>query len=219
MRKAPALKDSADHAFARMDVQVLGDEPANYRTYVKIPDEFTRKQEELNLPRTLFTIGEYALFLALADLRSGFLLSCAYVRNPLASVPWRRLTLWASRGRGVSLPVSARQGDPRLLIEYPTAISVGMFFATSALEFLLITVFMDGGWCSCSAWPGTMRPGRLVEENSHLAWACHPTIIAMRSGSRREGPVSWSAFAVCWARLDLVAYVHRGLAGRCWADV
>ena len=29
--------DSADHAFVRMDVQVLGDEPANYRTYVKIP--------------------------------------------------------------------------------------------------------------------------------------------------------------------------------------
>src|SRR6267143_1712895 len=51
-------KDSADHAYARIDVQVLGDEPASYRTYVKIPEEFTRKQAELTLPRTLFVIGK-----------------------------------------------------------------------------------------------------------------------------------------------------------------
>ncbi len=36
--------NAADHAYARIDVLVLGDEVTNYRTYIKIPDEWVRKQ-------------------------------------------------------------------------------------------------------------------------------------------------------------------------------
>ena len=32
---------------------MLGDEPADYRTYIKIPEEFERKQEEQTVARTL----------------------------------------------------------------------------------------------------------------------------------------------------------------------
>jgi len=30
-------------AYSRMDLHILGNEPADYRTYIKIPDEFERK--------------------------------------------------------------------------------------------------------------------------------------------------------------------------------
>jgi len=36
-------------------VQVLGDEVTNYRTYIKIPDDWRRKPEELSLFRTVFS--------------------------------------------------------------------------------------------------------------------------------------------------------------------
>lgn len=138
-------KDSADHAFARMDVQVLGDEPANYRTYVKIPEEFTRKQEELNLPRTLFTIGVYALFLALAIC----VLVFYFLRlrsQPAGTVPWRRLTLWGLLGGGVFLiGFLLGKGTPTLIMQYPTAISLRIFFATFGVGLFLITAFIAGG--------------------------------------------------------------------------
>ena len=46
--------ESAEHAFARVEVMVLGDEVTNYRTYIKIPDEWRRKQTENTLGRILF---------------------------------------------------------------------------------------------------------------------------------------------------------------------
>jgi len=44
-----------DHAHARIEIQVLGDEVANYRTYVKIPEAWTRANEELTLGRILLS--------------------------------------------------------------------------------------------------------------------------------------------------------------------
>ena len=138
-------KDSADHAYARMDVQVLGDEPANYRTYVKIPEEFTRKQEELNLPRTLFTIGKYALFLGVAIC----VLVFYFLRlrsQPAGTVPWRRLMLWGLAGGAVFLgSFVLGKGIPALLMQYPTALSLRMFFATLGVGIFLITAFITGG--------------------------------------------------------------------------
>ena len=138
-------KDSADHAFARMDVQVLGNEPANYRTYVKIPEEFTRKQEELSLPRTLFVIGKFALFLALTVCVLVF-----YFRRlrsqPAGTVPWRRLTLWSMTGFvAFLLSFLLGKGIPALLAQYPTALSLRMFFATTAVGIFLIAAVIVGG--------------------------------------------------------------------------
>ena len=104
-------KDSADHAYARMELQVLGDEPANYRTYIKIPEEFTRQQQEQSLPRTLFSIGGAALFLALVVTRAGFLLQA----TALAATGNRALAAAAALGpervRGISAELSAGQGN------------------------------------------------------------------------------------------------------------
>src|SRR5258708_14962671 len=54
--------NAADHAYARIDVEVLGDELSNYRTYIKIPDEWVRKQKELTPLRTLVNFGIPGLF-------------------------------------------------------------------------------------------------------------------------------------------------------------
>jgi membrane protease YdiL (CAAX protease family) len=138
-------KDSADHAFARMDVQVLGDEPANYRTYVKIPEEFTRKQEELSLPRMLFTIGKYTLYLGLVV--SVFVFYFKRLRaQPAGTVPWRRLTLWSVAGFvAFLLSFLLGKGIPALLAQYPTALSLRMFFATTAVGIFLLASVLVGG--------------------------------------------------------------------------
>jgi membrane protease YdiL (CAAX protease family) len=141
-------KDPADHAYARIDVQVLGDEPANYRTYVKIPEEFTRKQAELTLPRTLFVIGKYALFLGLAIC----ILVFYFLRlrsQPAGIVPWRRLTLWGLAGGALFLgSFLLGKGIPALLMQYPTALSLRMFFATFGIGIFLITALISGGLVS-----------------------------------------------------------------------
>jgi len=141
--ESAAGKEASDHAFARMDVQVLGDEPANYRTYVKIPEEFTRKQEELSLPRMLFAIGKYALYLGLVV--SVFVSYFLRLRSqPAGTVPWRRLTQWSLAGFvAFVIAFLLGKGIPALLAQYPTALSLRMFFATSAVGiFLLASVLL-----------------------------------------------------------------------------
>jgi membrane protease YdiL (CAAX protease family) len=108
------------HAYVRIKIAVLGDEVSEYRgsyypkpesreeleqkegetywTFVKIPNDWRRKQEELTLPRTIlnyalpmlfyFGLGLAALILFLKNLRS----------DAARSVPWKRLGLWSTWG-------------------------------------------------------------------------------------------------------------------------
>jgi membrane protease YdiL (CAAX protease family) len=137
--------DSADHAFARMDVQVLGDEPANYRTYLKIPEEFTRKQQEISLPRMLFALAKYALVLAVAVC----ILVFYFLRlraQPPGTVPWRRLAFWGLGGCVAFLgSLLLGKGIPALLAQYPTAVSLKLFLATTTVGFVIIAAVVAGG--------------------------------------------------------------------------
>src|SRR5258708_18105516 len=54
--------NSSEHAFARVELVVLGDEVTDYRTYIKIPDEWRRKHEELTLGRIVFGYAIPILF-------------------------------------------------------------------------------------------------------------------------------------------------------------
>jgi hypothetical protein len=90
-----ASTDPKDHAHARIDVQVLGDEVTNYRTYIKIPDDWRRKQEGFSLPRTVLTyvlpillftgLGITALVIFLKNLKS----------DAARSIPWKRIVSWS----------------------------------------------------------------------------------------------------------------------------
>src|SRR6202011_6283791 len=85
--------DPKSHAHARIEVAVLGDEVANYRTYIKIPDDWRRRQSELTLPRVLISmvlptlvlggVMVVALIVFLKNLRS----------DDAHSIPWRRLAV------------------------------------------------------------------------------------------------------------------------------
>jgi hypothetical protein len=93
-----AQADSKFHAHARIEVAVLGDELANYRTYIKIPDDWRRKQSELTLPRVL--ISMVLPFLVLGGLMIVALI--VFLKNLRSddahSIPWRRLAVWGLWG-------------------------------------------------------------------------------------------------------------------------
>ena len=83
----------SEAAYARMELLVFGDEVTNYRTYIKIPDEWRRRQEEVGLPRIILkyavliflgALGITALVLLLKNLRS----------DAAHSIPWKRLSRW-----------------------------------------------------------------------------------------------------------------------------
>jgi hypothetical protein len=150
MSGGAAGSDSADHSYERMELKILGDEPTDFRSYIKIPDEFVQKQEELSLLRVLFFILKIVAALAAVILVIVFY----FIRTRTESgarVPWRRLVLWASVVVAVYLcQFLLGKGIPGTLSEYSTTfpwklfvfgIVVRQFIAVVALEGFLVLLF------------------------------------------------------------------------------
>jgi membrane protease YdiL (CAAX protease family) len=137
--------DAANHAFKRMELAVMGDEPADYRTYIKIPDEFVRKQGEQSLPRTLFGVGKFVLGLGLAV--GAVILYFKRSRTDASvHVPWRRLFVWGLVGLAVFLlRFALGNGIPDTLMEYNTAFPWKIFIAGIALRILIFSAVIAGG--------------------------------------------------------------------------
>lgn len=135
--------DSSDHAYARMELRVLGDEPADYRTYIKIPDSFARQQEEQTLGRILFRIGRYVVGLGL--LIAVLVLYFKRLRQQTATVPWRRVFGWSCVGV-VAAAVSFVFGPtiPAIMSSYPTAMPFRVFAGTMTIFMLLAGAFYLG---------------------------------------------------------------------------
>ncbi len=138
-------KDSSDHAYARMSVQVLGDEPADYRTFIKIPEEFQRKQEEQTVARTLVTAGQVCVGLGVIV---GILVF--YFKRlraqPAVTVPWRRMFSWGLVGLvGYVFSFFFGRGIPGLLAQYPTSIPLRIFFGSVAVFIFLAGGLLVGG--------------------------------------------------------------------------
>jgi len=142
---APA-SSSSDRAHARLEVEVLGDEVTNYRTYVKIPDDWRRKQEEFSLPRTILTyvfpivffvtLGVVALVALLKNLKS----------ESARAIPWRRIGLFSLWGLGGYLAVFFF-GDrlASFLNLYNTAVPLKTTFGLLFIAGLLGALFNLGG--------------------------------------------------------------------------
>ncbi len=132
-----AAGDPAEHAHARMEVQVLGDEPTSYRTYIKIPDEWRRKQEERTLPRTLYRIASIAFFVVLALIP--LILYLRNLRTPAAaSIPWKRFARWAACGvTGFALAFVLGNRLPTLLALYETAVPFKFLIGIMVISFVL----------------------------------------------------------------------------------
>jgi membrane protease YdiL (CAAX protease family) len=137
-------EDPADHAYARMDLHVLGNEPADYRTYIKIPDEFERKQDEMSLPRALFNVGRIVAAVGLAIVAVIVYFKRSRLKSEL-HVPWRRMLLWGLAGLLVFLfQFLLGRGIPETLAEYPTAFPWKIFLAGIVVRQFIVTSFVGG---------------------------------------------------------------------------
>ena len=123
-------------AHARFEVQVLGDEVANYRTFVKIPDEWRRAQEELTLPRTLYLIGRGLFFGGLAI--TALVLYFKRLREAASAVPWRSLAVWGFGALAAYLlRFALGTSVPDLLANYRTEVPFRYIVGITAVSALL----------------------------------------------------------------------------------
>ncbi|HVS89351.1 MAG TPA: CPBP family intramembrane glutamic endopeptidase [Candidatus Acidoferrum sp.] len=90
--------NSKGHAYARLDLSILGEEVANYRTYIKIPDDWRRKQEELTLPRVILGYAFHILFYSGLGLAALILFLKNLRSEAVRSIPWKRLGSWSIWG-------------------------------------------------------------------------------------------------------------------------
>jgi membrane protease YdiL (CAAX protease family) len=138
--------DSKEHAYARIEVAVLGDEVSDYRTYIKIPDDWRRRQSELTLPRVLISmvlpilvlggLMVVALIVFLKNLRS----------DDARSIPWRRLAVWALWGLAAYVIIFAF-GDriANFMNAYQTAIPLKTMLAGIGIGAVLgAAVYFSG---------------------------------------------------------------------------
>jgi len=137
---------SADHAYARVDVQVLGDEVTNYRTYIKIPEDWRRKHEEFSLSRTIFSYVIPTLFF----LGLGSTMLILYLKNlkseAARSIPWRRIGFWSLGGLFGFVAVFALGNRIAAFLNlYNTAIPLKMEFGIIAIGALFGVLFNFGG--------------------------------------------------------------------------
>jgi membrane protease YdiL (CAAX protease family) len=128
----------ADHAYARAELQVLGEEVTNYRTYIKIADDWRRKQEKRTLPRMTLNYGIPILFGAGLGLTALIVFLMNLKSAAVSSIPWKRITLWSAWGLFGYLVVFGL-GDrlPNFLNAYETAIPLKVFFGGIGIGVLL----------------------------------------------------------------------------------
>jgi membrane protease YdiL (CAAX protease family) len=123
-----------DAAFERMELRVLGDEISTYRIFVKIPEEWERRQTQETLPKTLLLVWKYLLPTALI-----VLMLVAYFRNlkqaEVAAIPWKKFAGWGSCGL-VAFAVAEITGIPAALHSYTTQIPFKTFLATIGISWL-----------------------------------------------------------------------------------
>ncbi|OLB36393.1 MAG: hypothetical protein AUH11_11145 [Acidobacteria bacterium 13_2_20CM_57_17] len=160
-----ASLSASGHAYVRVRVAVLGDEVTDYRrayfrrsgsadedepasegfsTFIKIPDDWRRKQEETTLPRDAITFGPIVLLVGLG--LTAFILFLKNLRSEAArAVPWRRLSLWAAWGF-VSFYVVLGLGNsiPRAMNTYNTAIPFRTAIGLGSIGALLGGPFSFG---------------------------------------------------------------------------
>ena len=134
-----------DHAHARVELQVLGDEVTNYRTYIKIPDDWRRKHEERTLARAAINYGVPALVFVGLGLTALILFLKNLRSEAVNSIPWKRITLWSLWAlAGYVLVFAFGSRFAELLNRYDSAVSVKTFFGAAGIGILLGAPFYLG---------------------------------------------------------------------------
>ena len=134
-----------DEAYARIEVMVLGDEVTNYRTYVKIPDEWRRRLEENSLARIVFGYGLPILVIAAFAMTALIVFLKNLKSEEAKAVSWRRLAMWSLWGlAGYVLSATFGSFWRDALNSYRTDIPMKMFFGVTGITVLLGVLFSFG---------------------------------------------------------------------------
>lgn len=136
-------ENSADHAYKRIELSILGDEPANYRTYIKIPEEFTIKQGQRSLLRTLFGFSKWIMYLAFAIVILIFFLK-GWRGDSEFRVPWRKLLFWGFIGVAAYVVHFFSATLVKFLAVYPTSQPWKIYVAGLAVLQGIICLFAAG---------------------------------------------------------------------------
>ncbi|HLZ12834.1 MAG TPA: CPBP family intramembrane glutamic endopeptidase [Candidatus Acidoferrum sp.] len=139
-----ARTGASGSAFARIEVKVMGDEVTGYRSYVKIPEEWSRKQEEQGLSRTLYFVGSILALVAL-----GAVMLVIYFQHfrgdDARSIPWKRISIWAAWSLGgFVLTIAFGDRIAAVFQQYQTAVPLKMWYLITAISFLLGGAFSVG---------------------------------------------------------------------------
>jgi membrane protease YdiL (CAAX protease family) len=138
--------DSAGHAHARFELDVLGDEPSNYLTYIKIPEEWVRKHDETTLGRAILGYGVRILFFGGLGI-TALALFLKNMRSETArAIPWKRISLWAGAGLAAFvLSFALGNGIANSMNLYRTEIPFKAMIGTIGIGFLLGAAINWGG--------------------------------------------------------------------------
>jgi membrane protease YdiL (CAAX protease family) len=143
---------AADAAFKRMEIHVRGAEVSEYRTYVKLPEQWVLDAEHENVLNVLQKVWPYLFFTGVAV----FAL-VGYFRNlklPAAtSIPWRKL-IWCGIVACLAFITSAACNWPATLHAYRTEIPFSAFVGTITIGWVIfggivltgVTFLFGLGW-------------------------------------------------------------------------
>ena len=138
---SPSSADNAAHV--RVELQVLGDEVSRYRTFVKIPEEWERRQKAQSFGAIAQQIGKFAFFAALSVLV--LVLFFRNIRQPAAAgIPWRRLARWALWGL-LTIVILFSNSIARILEQYDTQIPFNTFIVTLVLGLVIASAAVYSG--------------------------------------------------------------------------
>ncbi len=160
--------DAVSHAYVRIKLAVLGDEVSEYRgsyyskpeardeleareggtgwMYIKIPDEWRRKQEEQTLFRTIYGFAVPILLFGGIGITALVLFFKNLSSEAMRAVPWRRLLLWATGGLAAYvLSVAFGNRIQYFLNGYQTAIPFKAMLGGIAIGILVGAFLYFGG--------------------------------------------------------------------------
>jgi membrane protease YdiL (CAAX protease family) len=160
--------DAVSHAFLRIKLAVLGDEVSEYRgdyyskpdareeleakegasrwMFIKIPDEWRRKQEEQTLFRTIYGFAVPILLFGGICVTALILFFKNLSSDAMRAIPWRRLLLWSSAGLvAYLLIVGFGNRIQSFLNAYQTAIPYKAFLGGIVIAILVGALFYLGG--------------------------------------------------------------------------
>jgi hypothetical protein len=129
---------SAGQAHTRVRVQVLGDEVVDYQIFIKIPEEWSRKQQAQTVPRLALVYGAPALVFG----GLGITILVIFLRNlksaAATAIPWKRVALWSAWG-GLAFYVAFGLGNrfAEFFSQYPTDQPLKFGYAILAIIALI----------------------------------------------------------------------------------